>query len=176
MKRTPPLWRQVLSVLLLPTTATIVIPALLISSYGASLGWELPGVLKPLTVLAGAALILAGLRLAIETISLFGREGDGTLAPWDPTRRLVVRGPYRRVRNPMITGVGLILLGEVAILGSPAILIEFGLFALLNLTYIPLVEEPGLSARFGAEYEEYRRAVPRWIPRRTPWTPGTTGP
>jgi protein-S-isoprenylcysteine O-methyltransferase Ste14 len=68
----------------------------------------------------------------------------------------------------MITGVGLILLGEVAILGSPAILIEFGLFALLNLTYIPLVEEPGLSARFGSEYEEYRRSVPRWIPRRTP--------
>jgi protein-S-isoprenylcysteine O-methyltransferase Ste14 len=76
----------------------------------------------------------------------------------------------------MITGVGLLLLGEAAILGSTPILVELGLFALANLVYIPLLEEPDLAARFGADYEEYRRAVPRWIPRRTPWTPGTTGP
>jgi protein-S-isoprenylcysteine O-methyltransferase Ste14 len=170
-----PLWRQLLSVLLLPATATIVIPVLLVSVYGVELGWDLPGVLRALTVLLGALLILGGLWLAIRTISLFGREGRGTLAPWDPTRKLVVRGPYRRVRNPMITGVGLVLLGEALILGSPEILVVFGIFALANLVYIPLVEEPDLVGRFGDEYEEYRRAVPRWIPRRTPWTPGTTG-
>jgi protein-S-isoprenylcysteine O-methyltransferase Ste14 len=175
MRTSPPLWRQLLSVLLLPTTATVVIPALLVSAYGIRLGWELPGVLTALMVLIGAMLLAAGLWLAIGTISLFGREGRGTLAPWDPTRKLVVRGPYRHVRNPMITGVGLILLGEAAVLGSPAILIELGIFALANLTYIPLIEEPGLAARFGFEYEKYRRSVPRWIPRRTPWTPGTTG-
>jgi protein-S-isoprenylcysteine O-methyltransferase Ste14 len=129
-----------------------------------------------LPVLAGAGALLTGLWLAVETIALFGRVGKGTLAPWDPTRKLVVRGPYRRVRNPMISGVGLILLGEAAILGSAPILVELGLFALANLIYIPLIEEPDLAARFGAEYEEYRRAVPRWIPKRTPWTPGTTGP
>jgi protein-S-isoprenylcysteine O-methyltransferase Ste14 len=171
MRSRPPLWRQLLSVLLLPATVAIVIPALFVSSYGVRLGWELPGVLTALAVLVGTMLILAGLWLAIETIALFGREGKGTLAPWDPTRKLVVRGPYRRVRNPMITGVGLLLLGEAAILGSTAILVEFGLFALANLTYIPLIEEPDLLARFGGEYEDYRRAVPRWIPRRTPWEP-----
>lgn len=172
----PPLWRQLLSVLLLPATMTIVIPVLLVSTYGAELGWDLPGVLTALVVQVGAILNLAGLWLAVTTISLFGKEGEGTLAPWDPTRKLVVRGPYRRVRNPMITGVGLVLLGEAAILGSPGILIAFGIFAVANLIYIPLVEEPDLVGRFGDEYEEYRSAVPRWIPRRTPWSPGTTGP
>jgi protein-S-isoprenylcysteine O-methyltransferase Ste14 len=171
-----PLWRQLLSVLLLPATMTIVIPALLVIAYGTSIGWQLPGIAAALPVLAGAVAVIAGLGLAIATIGLFGREGEGTLAPWDPTRRLVVRGPYRRVRNPMITGVGLIVLGEAAILGSPSILIAFGIFAVANLVYIPLIEEPGLIRRFGGEYEEYRRAVPRWIPRRTPWTQGTTGP
>jgi protein-S-isoprenylcysteine O-methyltransferase Ste14 len=172
----PPLWRQLLSVLLLPTIVAIVIPALLVSSYGTEIGWGLPGAVGALPVLAGAGALLTGLWLAVETIALFGRVGKGTLAPWDPTRKLVVRGPYRRVRNPMISGVGLILLGEAAILGSAPILVELGLFALANLIYIPLIEEPDLAARFGAEYEEYRRAVPRWIPKRTPWTPGTTGP
>jgi protein-S-isoprenylcysteine O-methyltransferase Ste14 len=160
-----PLWRQLLSVLLLPATVTIVIPVLLVSVYGVELGWDLPGVLTALAVLLEVMLILGGLWLAIRTISLFGREGKGTLAPWDPTRKLVVRGPYRRVRNPMITGVGLVLLGESAILGSPSILAVFGFFALANFIYIPLIEEPGLVARFGTEYEDYRRAVPRWIPR-----------
>jgi protein-S-isoprenylcysteine O-methyltransferase Ste14 len=161
----PPLWRQLLSVMLLPTTAAIVIPVLLVNAYGTAVGWGQPGAAAALPVLAGAVALLAGLWLAVETIALFGREGKGTLAPWDPTRKLVVRGPYRRVRNPMITGVGLVLLGEALILGSPEILVVFGIFALANLIYIPLIEEPDLVARFGAEYEEYRRAVPRWIPR-----------
>ena len=161
----PPLWRQLLSVLLLPTSVAIVIPALLVIGYGTEVGWGLPGVAAALPVIGGAIAVLAGLRLAYETISLVGSEGEGTLAPWDPTRKLVVRGPYRRVRNPMITGVGLVLLGESAILGSPSILAVFGFFALANFIYIPLIEEPGLVARFGTEYEDYRRAVPRWIPR-----------
>jgi protein-S-isoprenylcysteine O-methyltransferase Ste14 len=169
-----PLWRQLLSVLLLPTTMTVVIPALLVIAYGSSIGWELPGIAAALPVLVGGVALFAGLWLAITTITLFGTEGQGTLAPWDSTRRLVVRGPYRRVRNPMITGVGLIVLGEAAILGSPPILIAFGIFALVNVVYIPLIEEPDLTARFDSEYEDYRRAVPRWIPRRTPWSPGTT--
>jgi protein-S-isoprenylcysteine O-methyltransferase Ste14 len=162
----PKLWRHLLAVGLLPAVVTIVIPALLARGYGTAVGWRLPGLAGAVPALVGAALIVAGLRLMYETISLFWRVGEGTLAPWDPTRRLVVRGPYLRVRNPMITGVGLVLLGEAALLGSPAVLIEFALFALANATYIPLVEEPGLARRFGQEYEQYRRAVPRWVPRR----------
>jgi protein-S-isoprenylcysteine O-methyltransferase Ste14 len=63
-------------------------------------------------VLIGVALIAAGLALWLWTLRLFIRIGEGTLAPWDPTRRLVVEGPYRRVRNPMITAVLAVLLGE----------------------------------------------------------------
>jgi len=163
--------RQLLSVLLLPAVATIAIPILLVLAYGAEVGWGIGGVLSVLPVLAGAVLMFAGLRLAYETMSLFGTKGEGTLAPWDPTRKLVVLGPYRRVRNPMISGVCLILLGEAALLGSTAILIELGIFAAANALWMPLVEEPGLVRRFGDEYLEYRRAVPRWIPRRRPWSP-----
>jgi protein-S-isoprenylcysteine O-methyltransferase Ste14 len=171
--RGPPIWRQLLAVALLPAVATIVVPALLVSAGGTDVGWGFPAPAGALPPLIGAASIAAGLRLMFETISLFGTAGEGTLAPWDPPRALVVRGPYRRVRNPMISGVGLVLLGEAAALGSLPILAWFGLFALVNAIYIPLVEEPGLARRFGDDYAEYRRSVPRWIPRRQPWTPGS---
>jgi len=166
----PPLWRHLLAVGMLPFSATVVVPGGLVALFGAEVGWGLPGATAALPVLAGAGLIALGLRLAYETITLFREVGEGTLAPWDPTDKLVVRGPYRRVRNPMITGVALILLGEAAALGSVPILIEFGVFALANALWMPLVEEPGLARRFGDSYEEYKRAVPRWIPRRIPWS------
>jgi protein-S-isoprenylcysteine O-methyltransferase Ste14 len=162
--------RQLRAIALLPGMVAVVVPALLVWSYGADLGWDLPAPLPAFLVGAGIALIIVGLRLWLETIRLFVEVGRGTLAPWDPTRKLVVRGPYRRVRNPMISSLGFILLGEAAVLGSPSVLILFGGFAIANATYIPLFEEPGLLRRFGQEYAEYRRAVPRWIPRRTPWT------
>ena len=166
------MWRRQLgAIALLPGMVAVVVPALLVWSYGADLGWDLPAPLSILLVLTGVPLIAVGLRLWLETIRLFVEVGRGTLAPWDPTRKLVVRGPYRRVRNPMISSLGFILLGEAAVLGSPSVLILFAGFAIANATYIPLFEEPGLLRRFGQEYAEYRRAVPRWIPRRTPWTP-----
>ena len=112
----------------------------------------------------GAALIAAGLALWAWTVGLFARVGEGTLAPWDPTQRLVVRGPYRHVRNPMITGVVSILLGEAVLLGSrPLLLWALGFFA-VNAVFIPLIEEPGLVRRFGDEYVRYRESVPRWLP------------
>jgi protein-S-isoprenylcysteine O-methyltransferase Ste14 len=95
--------------------------------------------------------------------------GKGTLAPWDPTSRLVVRGPYRHVRNPMISGVLGILLGEAVLLGSVPLLVWFGLVLALNAVYMPLVEEPGLRSRFGEDYETYKANVPRWVPRLRPW-------
>jgi protein-S-isoprenylcysteine O-methyltransferase Ste14 len=168
----PSLWRQLRAIGPLPAMATVVIPLLLVLIWGAEVGWGLPGAAAALPVLASAGLAIPGLLLMKETIGLFAIEGEGTLAPWDPTRKLVVRGPYRRVRNPMISGVAMVILGEALILGSPAILIEFAVFALANAIYIPLVEEPGLVRRFGDEYLEYRRAVPRWFPRRRPWEPG----
>jgi protein-S-isoprenylcysteine O-methyltransferase Ste14 len=163
--------RQLLAILLLPAMTTIVIPGVLVATGGTEIGWGYGWPWKAIPPLLGAATVIGGLRLVVETIGLLGTRGEGTLAPWDPTRRLVVRGPYRRVRNPMITGVAAIQLGEAVLLGSPSIAVWFGLFGLANAVYMPFVEEPGLLRRFGSDYEEYRRAVPRWIPRRTAWTP-----
>jgi protein-S-isoprenylcysteine O-methyltransferase Ste14 len=110
-------------------------------------------------------LIAIGLALVAWTVRLFVGVGQGTLAPWDPTSTLVVRGPYRYVRNPMITGVATILAGEALLFRSWGIVVELAIFVVVNALYFPLVEEPGLRRRFGAEYEEYRARVPRWLPR-----------
>jgi protein-S-isoprenylcysteine O-methyltransferase Ste14 len=114
--------------------------------------------------------------LVYKTVSLFATVGDGALAPWDPPRRLVVRGPYRYVRNPMISGVLSILLGEAILLGSVPLLVWFVIFFTLNALTMPLIEEPLLESRFGSEYVTYKRNVPRWIPRLKPWTPGRAPP
>jgi protein-S-isoprenylcysteine O-methyltransferase Ste14 len=108
----------------------------------------------------------------VATIRLFGTVGQGTLAPWEPPQHLVVRGVYRHVRNPMISGVLFVLLGESLLTASLPLFRWFVVFALINAIYIPLVEEPGLVKRFGDEYRTYKRNVPRWIPRLTPWENG----
>jgi protein-S-isoprenylcysteine O-methyltransferase Ste14 len=147
---------------LLPFTVAVVVPGILLWRNGADLGaWPL--------ALAGLVLVALGLALVAWTVALFARIGRGTLAPWDPTSRLVVAGPYRHVRNPMISGVLAVLLGEAAVFASVPLLLWFAAVFLVNAVYFPLVEEPGLRRRFGDEYEAYRANVPRWIPRRRPW-------
>ena len=105
------------------------------------------------------------------TISDFSRIGKGTLAPRDPTRKLIVNGPYRHVRNPMITGVMFILLAESVMFQSWPIAVWLAIFTTLNLFYMLLSEEKGLEKRFGEEYRVYKKNVPRWIPRWTHWIP-----
>jgi protein-S-isoprenylcysteine O-methyltransferase Ste14 len=73
------------------------------------------------------------------------------------------------VRNPMLTGVFCILLGEAVFFGSLPLLGWFATVVLVNVIYIPLVEEPGLAQRFGDDYLRYKDSVPRWIPRLKPW-------
>jgi protein-S-isoprenylcysteine O-methyltransferase Ste14 len=159
-------WRHVAAVVACPGVVTLVVPALIVWSTGA--GIQPPGLL-------GLPLIAVGLLLVVSTTRLFATVGRGTLAPWDPTTRLVVRGPYRHVRNPMISGVLFILLGEAALFGSLVLLVWFGLVLAVNAVYMPLVEEPGLQRRFGEEYERYRAHVPRWIPRLRPWDEPESG-
>ena len=160
-------WRHARAIVLLPGTVTIVVPAiLLLTGDGPHVGFGLGGVAAAMPVAAGGALIAAGLALWWWTVRLFARVGRGTLAPWDPTRRLVVEGPYRHVRNPMISAVAGVLLGEALLFGSTELLVWFGAFLAVNTAYFVLVEEPGLARRFGDEYVEYKRTVPRWIPRR----------
>jgi protein-S-isoprenylcysteine O-methyltransferase Ste14 len=156
------------AVLALPLFVTLIIPALLVR------GLPLRGALSGrglLLAVGGLLLLAAGLALVAWTVALFFRVGQGTLAPWDPPRRLVLGGPYLYVRNPMITGVFAILLGEAAFFRAWPLLAWFAVFVLVNSVYMPVVEEPGLARRFGPAYDRYRCHVPRWLPRLRPWTP-----
>lgn len=157
--------------MLLPGTVTVLVPAVILVVSGSDVGWGLDGVVAAVPVLLGLCSILAGFALWFWTVRLFARIGKGTLAPWDPTRRLVVEGPYRHVRNPMITAVLAVLVGEAASFGSLPLLIWAGGFLAVNHVFFLLAEEPGLERRFGDEYRAFKENVPRWLPRRDPWAP-----
>ena len=121
--------------------------------------------------IVGLLILLIGLAAMILTIRMFIQSGEGTLAPWSPTKKLVGIGLYRYVRNPMILGVSLVLSGESILFRSYQIALWLAVFFLMNHFYFLLSEEPGLEKRFGRQYIEYRRNVPRWIPRLKPWNP-----
>ncbi|MBW3569922.1 MAG: isoprenylcysteine carboxylmethyltransferase family protein [Gemmatimonadetes bacterium] len=160
--------RHLLSILLLPFTVVVVVPWWLLGTADASAGSGTPA-LAWLSRAPGAVLFAAGFALFAWCVALFARVGRGTLAPWDPTRRLVAVGPYRHVRNPMISGVLLMLVGEALLWRSGALALWAGAFLLTNHTYFVVAEEPGLERRFGDSYRAYRAHVPRWIPRLSPW-------
>lgn len=167
------LWflRQLVAIAILPLNVAVIIPLWLAWRNGASLALG-AGAGQLVVQALGLAVLGLGLVLFGASLGRFAREGQGTLAPWDPPRRLVVRGPYRYVRNPMISGVLLVLFGEAGVLLSRPHLEWALVFLGLNLVYIPLVEEPMLIDRFGADYREYRRHVPGLLPRWRPWEPG----
>ncbi len=158
--------RHLLSILLLPFVVVVGVPYWLITSYALNdTRWEALSPLAWLPRSLGVVLLLIGLALFAWCVSLFARLGQGTLAPWDPTRALVASGPYRYVRNPMISGVILMLIGQALWCGSRAIGIWASVFILINQLYFVLLEEPGLEQRFGDSYRAYKASVPRWIPR-----------
>ena len=166
-------WRQLLSILAFPVTMALVIPALIVIAAGV----RTPDLGSPMVValvVAGGLLIAGGLGLWTWTVVLFHRVGKGTLGVGDVMGEpvhLVVRGPYRNVRNPMITGVLSILLGEAAVAVSGWLLGWFAIFLTFQVIAIRFWEEPHLVKRYGNEYVEYRRNVPRWIPRIPAWDP-----
>lgn len=164
------LLRHVFAFLALPFTVTVVVPIYLLR--GAQ-GSDLRAGASALLCLraAGVLFLLVGLALFVSSLYHFATRGRGTLAPWDPPTVFVVTGPYRYVRNPMISGVIAVLLSEAAMLGSAALLVWAATFTAINLVYIPLVEEPSLQRRFGDAYREYRRHVHRFVPRLSPWGP-----
>lgn len=163
--------RHVLAIAALPFVVTIVVPVWIGRAYGSPLA---VGRMTSFSMLAGGAIMLAGLMLFAWSLGMFATKGDGTLAPWDPPRTLVVAGPYRYVRNPMISGVVIVLFGEAVLWRSMLHLEWAATFLALNVVMIPLIEEPMLRARFGEPYDDYRRHVPGLIPRLTPWKPRTS--
>lgn len=119
----------------------------------------------------GAALILLGLVMLIECFARFALKGEGTPAPLAPTKQLVISGLYARVRNPMYAAVTLLIFGQSLLFASAA-LIAYGVAIWLTfLLFVLYYEEPRLRRDFPESYEAYAEAVPRWLPRLTPWKP-----
>ncbi len=162
-KRQITAWRHARAILLLPFMNTVVIPGALLTARPSTLQLRLGAELAAMST--GLLLLGAGAALVAHTIRQFVRSGEGTLAPWDPTRALVTEGAYGLCRNPMKTGLFVILLGEALACRSPVLLGWFACFALVNVIYIRAWEEPGLVRRFGPDYLDYCARVPRWLPR-----------
>jgi len=149
---------RLLSQSALPLVAGVLVPA--------ALCWWWPPDPPPWYLLAaGIIAILTGLAVVLRTIRDFARVGWGEAAPWQPPDRLVTDGLYGRLRNPMISGMALVLVGESLATASPALAAWTALFIIGNACFIPLVEEPRLRRSFGAEWEAYAARVPRFVPR-----------
>ena len=133
------------------------------------------GVTRPVVAglpqIAGTLLGGAGGALALWCVLAFAFVGRGTPAPFDPPRRLVVRGPYDRVRNPMYLGATLALAGAALFYRSSALFGYAGLFLALAHLFVLGYEEPALRRTFGAEYHAYCGRVGRWWPRLRPRHP-----
>ena len=133
--------------------------------------WVLPRGVRPrldAPGMIGFVLITCGVALYLTCAFWgFASRGRGTPAPFDPPKKLVTEGPYRVVRNPMYWSVALVLGGEAIVFRSAALVEILALFAVGVVAFVLLYEEPTLRRKFGAEYEEYCRRVPRWIPHLT---------
>ena len=162
------LLRHLFAILALPFTVTVLVPLWIARRNATAFAW--PATAGEIALFAlGIASFAIGALLFVTTVHLFATRGRGTLAPWDPPKHLVVAGPYRYVRHPMISGVMFLLLSEAAILRSLPHLEWAATFFVINAIYLPLIEEPMLVRRFGNDYREYCRHVGRLIPRTRPW-------
>lgn len=152
-----PILNTALFTIVVPGTVAVAIPRWLLAEYpqpeNSILSW-----LGAICMVCGAAIYF---RCAWE----FAVRGLGTPAPIAPTKFLVTTALHRYVRNPMYLGVALFILGEAAFFHSLHLVLYGGLMLSVAHVFVVLYEEPTLHRQFGKSYEEYRRSVPRWIPR-----------
>lgn len=149
------------------TYATLFIGLSLIYLPSRVLGWS--GIARPVAIqwpqIMGIILGCAGAVVALWCVSIFVSLGKGTPAPFDPPRRLVIRGPYRFVRNPMYMGAGLALAGAALFFKSTPLLAYVCAFLLVAHVFVMAYEEPTLRKTFSSDYEAYCSRVMRWTPR-----------
>ena len=149
------------AVILFPLNVMGVITTLILWFSGKLESYQL----MTLSIVSGGILILVGLSIIWTTVSLFTDYGKGTPAPYSPPKILVAIGIYRYVRNPMMIGVWSVLIGEANLFMSIGLLIWFLIFFIASILFVIVWEEKDLENRFGEYYCEYKRNVPRWIPR-----------
>jgi protein-S-isoprenylcysteine O-methyltransferase Ste14 len=148
--------RNIMFTIVVPGLGAVLAPWWILSSHGGA------------TVAAWAAVpvIAVGAGLYAWCAWNFAAVGDGTPGPWDAPRRVVATGPYRWVRNPIYLAALLVILGEAWLFMSPPLLVYAAAMAVVCHLFVTGYEERKLSRQFGDSYLEYRRTVPRWIPRR----------
>lgn len=156
-------------ILILPFSVTVIIPYFIYDPNDDRIAESI--FLKLVGVMIGGT----GLSLFFYTVFLFKKIGKGTLAPWSEKQKLVVVGPYRHCRNPMISGVLFILIGEALLLHSFSILIWAGCFFVINTIYFLVSEEPALEKKFGDDYKLYKKHVSRWLPSVKPYHQHSSG-
>jgi protein-S-isoprenylcysteine O-methyltransferase Ste14 len=160
MKTTAPppgdriLLRAIAAFLAMPAVAAGVVPWLLLRSDRWRGAPQAPGA-------ALAALGAVGLLWCVRDFYVIGK---GTLAPWAPPSRLVVRGLYRIVRNPMYVSVLAIVSGIAWWRASPVVAAYAAALAIAFHLRVVVNEEPVMARRFGEEWIAYRARVRRWIP------------
>lgn len=136
----------------------VSVPAQILSASGLTR----PSLTGPMQ-LAGVSFTIAGALVVVACVLTFVVIGKGTPAPFDPPRRLVARGPYRFVRNPMYVGAAMAMGGAALAYGSWALLIYVLIFLAVMHAVVIGYEEPTLRDTFGAAYEDYCLRVNRWI-------------
>jgi protein-S-isoprenylcysteine O-methyltransferase Ste14 len=151
-----PLLKTALFTVIVPGTVAVVIPRYLMG------GFNVPR-LSPLAAI-GAIVTLLGACIYFLCAWEFAVRGLGTPAPIAPTKKLVVSGLHRYVRNPMYIGVALVILGEAVLFRAPYVAEYAALMLFVAHLFVIFYEEPTLRRQFGESYEKYRRTVPRWIP------------
>lgn len=152
-----PLLKTILFSIVVPGTVAVYIPMRLAGGYfQPQLG---------LHAWIGAACIVIGAAIYVRCAWEFAVRGLGTPAPIAPTKYLVTTALHRYVRNPMYIGVFLAIVGQAALFRSLHVLEYGALMLLMAHLFVIFYEEPTLHRQFSESYDEYRRNVPRWIPR-----------
>jgi len=153
--------KTIIFTLLLPGVFLVLVPYFLLSSSGDRFAVDIGSIRY-----FGLVPMLSGVLMYIRCAWSFASAGKGTPAPIDPPKKLVVQGLYKYARNPMYTGVLVLLIGE-AILFASLLLVFYAVLVFLCFhLFVVVYEEPALKAKFGDSYRRYCDSVPRWIPRR----------
>lgn len=148
---------------------TVLVPGTVAGYVPWSIVRGVSPVVTPRIILVGICFIV-GVAIYLWCAYDFGVAGRGTPAPIDAPKRLVVRGLYQYVRNPMYVGVMIVLAGWNMLYRTDSLLnYTIGVFVFFNLLVF-FYEEPNLQRLFGEEYSDYRSKVGRWLPRIRPKT------
>jgi protein-S-isoprenylcysteine O-methyltransferase Ste14 len=152
-----PIFNTILFTIFVPGTVAILIPRWLVGGFSTPAN-------GPLTWLGGIVFVF-GASIYFRCAWEFAVRGLGTPAPIAPTKFLVTTALHRYIRNPMYVGVALAILGEAALFRSVHLVEYAAVMLTIAHVFVVLYEEPTLHRQFGESYDEYRRSVPRWIPR-----------